>query len=159
MSKTFNRQQKNLGPLCCPDWCYKGPTLEPGLKLGLAGQCLVPTRPSWAQPKGAMWACLPVGPAPASALWIWWQSCAETAVTQSLDREHGYWHEHRTSPHWEDGACSSTGGWALLATDSWARVHTQPGRKNLAAFFFNHRVTQWEDIVKVSFSYVSLCEH
>ncbi|KAI3377263.1 hypothetical protein L3Q82_009167 [Scortum barcoo] len=33
--------QEQQGPLRRPDWRYRGPTLEPGLGLGLAGECLV----------------------------------------------------------------------------------------------------------------------
>ncbi|KAI3352390.1 hypothetical protein L3Q82_005187 [Scortum barcoo] len=50
-----------------PDWRYRGPTLEPGLGLGLAGERLVagslPTGPGRAQPEIATW----VGP-PSSRL-------------------------------------------------------------------------------------------
>ncbi|KAI3357592.1 hypothetical protein L3Q82_016001 [Scortum barcoo] len=46
-----------------------GPTLEPGLGLGLAGERLVagslPTGPGRAQPEMATWARLPVGSPPA----------------------------------------------------------------------------------------------
>ncbi|KAI3374835.1 hypothetical protein L3Q82_021373 [Scortum barcoo] len=51
-----------------PDWRYRGPTLEPGLGLGLAGERLVagslPTGPGQAQPEMATWARLPVGSPP-----------------------------------------------------------------------------------------------
>ncbi|KAI3357139.1 hypothetical protein L3Q82_015611 [Scortum barcoo] len=54
------------------DWRYsrvQGPTLEPGLGLGLAGERLVagslPMGPGRAQPKMATWAHLPVGSPPA----------------------------------------------------------------------------------------------
>ncbi|KAI3360346.1 hypothetical protein L3Q82_014663, partial [Scortum barcoo] len=47
---------------------YRGPTLEPGLGLGLAGERLVagslPTGPGQAQPEMATWARLPVGSPP-----------------------------------------------------------------------------------------------
>ncbi|KAI3369682.1 hypothetical protein L3Q82_024525 [Scortum barcoo] len=47
----------------------EGPTLEPGLGLGLAGERLVagslPTGPGRAQPEMATWARLPVGSPPA----------------------------------------------------------------------------------------------
>ncbi|KAI3351987.1 hypothetical protein L3Q82_020806 [Scortum barcoo] len=48
---------------CRPDWRYRGPTLEPGLGLGLAGERLVagslPTGPGRAQPEMATWAWPP----------------------------------------------------------------------------------------------------
>ncbi|KAI3362224.1 hypothetical protein L3Q82_012542 [Scortum barcoo] len=51
---------------------YRGPTLEPGLGLGLSGERLVawwagslPTGPGRAQPEMATWAHLPVGSPPA----------------------------------------------------------------------------------------------
>ncbi|KAI3370161.1 hypothetical protein L3Q82_024454 [Scortum barcoo] len=50
----------------------RGPTLEPGLGLGLAGERLVagslPTGPGRAQPEMATWARLPVGSPPAGSL-------------------------------------------------------------------------------------------
>ncbi|KAI3364201.1 hypothetical protein L3Q82_010809 [Scortum barcoo] len=50
---------------------YWGPTLEPGLGLGLAGERLVarslPTGPGRAQPEMATWARLPVGSPPAGS--------------------------------------------------------------------------------------------
>ncbi|KAI3365918.1 hypothetical protein L3Q82_000741 [Scortum barcoo] len=61
--------KEHQGPLRRPDWRYRGPTLEPGLGLGLAGERLVagslPTGPGRAQPEMATWARLPVGSPPA----------------------------------------------------------------------------------------------
>ncbi|KAI3373317.1 hypothetical protein L3Q82_006615 [Scortum barcoo] len=62
--------EEHQGPLRRPDWRYRGPTLEPGLGLGLAGERLVagslPTGPKGrAQPEMATWARLPVGSPPA----------------------------------------------------------------------------------------------
>ncbi|KAI3361723.1 hypothetical protein L3Q82_002076 [Scortum barcoo] len=52
----------------------RGPTLEPGLGLGLAGEHLVagslPTGPGRAQPEMATWAHLPVGSPPAGRVYI-----------------------------------------------------------------------------------------
>ncbi|KAI3371762.1 hypothetical protein L3Q82_024311 [Scortum barcoo] len=49
--------KEEQGPLRRPDWRYRGPTLEPGLGLGLAGERLVagslPTGPGRAQPEMA----------------------------------------------------------------------------------------------------------
>ncbi|KAI3356707.1 hypothetical protein L3Q82_003394 [Scortum barcoo] len=51
-----------------PGLALRGPTLEPGLGLGLAGERLVagslPTGPGRAQPEMATWARLPVGSPP-----------------------------------------------------------------------------------------------
>ncbi|KAI3359158.1 hypothetical protein L3Q82_002692 [Scortum barcoo] len=53
-----HHEKKNIKDrYVCPDWCYRGPTLEPGLGLGLAGERLVagslPTGPGRAQPEMA----------------------------------------------------------------------------------------------------------
>ncbi|KAI3368666.1 hypothetical protein L3Q82_025403 [Scortum barcoo] len=72
------------------DWRYQGPTLEPGLGLGLAGERLVagslPTGPSRAQPEMATWARLPVGlttrrklPSSAATCWRFTQCEREVA--------------------------------------------------------------------------------
>ncbi|KAI3352245.1 hypothetical protein L3Q82_005218 [Scortum barcoo] len=62
--------KEEQGPLRRPGLMrYLGPTLEPGLGLGLAGERLVagslPTGPGRAQPEMATWARLPVGSPPA----------------------------------------------------------------------------------------------
>lgn len=50
----------------CLEQGYWDPVLESGLGRGLVGEHLVvgplPTGPSWAQPKRAIWILLPVGP-------------------------------------------------------------------------------------------------
>ncbi|KAI3360389.1 hypothetical protein L3Q82_002300 [Scortum barcoo] len=83
-----------------PGLALLGPTLEPGLGLGLAGERLVagslPTGPGRAQPEIATWAAFPVGSPPAgrsmrgrcNVVWVavvaWGAS-----TTQSLDQNSG----------------------------------------------------------------------
>ncbi|KAI3359248.1 hypothetical protein L3Q82_002768 [Scortum barcoo] len=65
-----HHEQKNIKDRYVPRiWRYRGPTLEPGLGLGLAGSAWWPgpclcTGPGLAQPEIATWARIPLGSPP-----------------------------------------------------------------------------------------------